>query len=125
MSFKSIDGNFLDITNDELDNQLILRTLTKKTKLKIRKYYDKTVQDLIEGEQKDYLRWCYFNLEKISFTEDILKEIKIPKKYYINKPGINKELGEELEKTLRGEKTSKYHFNKYKFHKDKLKKDKS
>jgi len=125
MSFKSIDGNFLDITNDELDNQLILRTLTKKTKLKIRKYYDKTVQDLIEGEQKDYLRWCYFNLEKISFTEDILKEIKIPKKYYINKPGINKELGEELEKTLRGEKTSKYHFNKYKFHKDRLKKDKS
>ena len=75
----------------------LLRTLTEKSQLKFGKYADSTVREVINSQHPGYLRWCYFNCSKISFTEDILKEIKIPKEYCIDKPGKDPELGGKLD----------------------------
>ena len=68
-----------------------LRKLTLKSKLCFGKYSEETVEHLISRKgfkAKDYLRWCYFNLSKISFTDEVLiNDLKIRKEDLIKKPG--------------------------------------
>lgn len=47
---------------------------------------------IILRENHQYLRWIYFNLENITFVDDILNEIGITDQYKINKPGKNPKL---------------------------------
>jgi len=78
----------------------LLRTLTEKSQLKFGKYEYLTVREVLNLKHPQYIRWCYFNLDKISFIEDILNEVKIPEDYRIKKPGKNSELGEKLDKEV-------------------------
>lgn len=66
---------------------ILLRTLTRKSKLKFGQYANLTVQDLLNIEKFSILRWYYCKYDKISFTEDVLQEIK--QNLRIEKPGCN------------------------------------
>lgn len=70
-----------------------LRTLTKKSKLKLgnRVYSDLTVQRIIElkGKRNRFIPNLYFNNSKISFNDEVLNEFGITEKYKIEKPGTN------------------------------------
>lgn len=51
------------------------------------KYYDLTVQQVIDKGHRAYLRWCYFNNSMISFNDDVLNDIGITINHRIIKPG--------------------------------------
>lgn len=78
----------------------ILRKLSRKSTLGFGIYADNTVQNLIDLQKKRYLRWIYFNCSKISYLDDVLKEILIPDEYIIEKPGSRPELNDKLNKLL-------------------------
>lgn len=68
----------------------LLRTLTSKSFLKFGKYFDLTVQGVINMYQEKglyYLTWVYFNSSKINFTDDILSQLGIESDDIIVKPG--------------------------------------
>jgi len=82
-------------------SKIYLRKLTKKSIINFSsKFIGYTILDLIEINKSDYLRRIYFNEYKITFIDEILSEIGIFEEYRINKPGINPELGEKLEKLI-------------------------
>jgi len=74
----------------------LLRKLTEKSRLNFGKYSELTIQQVLDLKHSGYLRWCYYNLEGISFVEPLLDKL-IPQEYKIDKPGKNPELGRELE----------------------------
>lgn len=115
--------------------------------MKFGKYKELTVQQVLDFNHTRYLRWCYYCNSNISFTDDILEEIKIiyhgDKKTYdrtIEKPGKDEEAHESLNRYMsfagddmqrikqwaRGKKLKKheynrnYHSNKYKLRKGNL-----
>lgn len=65
---------------------VLLRTLTKKSKIGFGKYRDRTVGDLIERRKHKHLINIYYKLDSINFTEEVLKELLIKDDYIINKP---------------------------------------
>jgi len=75
---------------------MIFRILTLKSRLKFGNYAQDTVKSVIGIGKKSYLRWAYYNLSHISFTDDILDEIDIPIEKRISKPGKNPVMGAEL-----------------------------
>lgn len=85
-------------------NTTLLRTLTRKSTLKFGKYYDLTVQGVIDLNQErgiNYLVWVYFNASKIDFTIDILNELFILETDRLSKPSklINEqEIREKIKK---------------------------
>lgn len=111
----------------EYDNQFkLLRKLTLKSKLGFGKYLrytqkdsktkdivdEYTIQDILShdnsntiipnilGNEHSYLRWIYFQMENITFIDEILDELGIYEKYRIKKPGKNPDLFNVLEKEL-------------------------
>jgi hypothetical protein len=77
-----------------------LRTLSKKSVLGFGKYASATIQQIIDLQHTNYLRWIYYNFEGISFNDEVLKEIYISDSDKINKPGKNSELHEQITKRL-------------------------
>lgn len=71
-----------------------LRILTAKSIIDFEKYKGWTVQKLLDNKRHAFLEYVYFNYEKISFTEDVLSQLKFTER--INKPGIDKELYGEI-----------------------------
>jgi hypothetical protein len=76
----------------------VLRTLTRKSVIGFGKYQDLTVQNVIDTISVSHLIRMYYNLGKISFTEDVLNEIGVFEEIRINKPG--KLIKEEAEKKI-------------------------
>jgi len=70
---------------------ILLRTLTKKSKLGVWKVTD-TVQNLLDRKDKRNLVQAYFKLTTINYTEDILNELNISSEWRIEKPGANIDL---------------------------------
>ncbi len=70
----------------------LLRTLTRKSKFKIGKLADDTVQELLDRKKYKDLRSCYYRYTSINYTEDILKELGITGDLVIEKPGANPEM---------------------------------
>ena len=68
---------------------VLLRILTKKSRIFYGKYEGVRVGDVLNlGIQGiAYLRWSYYNQSMISFSDEILDEIKITTEFRINKPG--------------------------------------
>lgn len=64
----------------------LLRTLTRKSKLKYGKGFDQTVSEMLIRD-KMRLASDYFHLSAITFTDDVLDEIGIPAEMRIPKPG--------------------------------------
>lgn len=84
----------------------LLRKLTLKSKLNFGQYNDLSINELINLQKKAYLRWVYFNCDKITFLDEILEEIKIPLEFRILKPGKDaikhKELDELIKSKISG-----------------------
>ena len=63
------------------------RVCTEKSLLGVGAYADIPVGDILKYDP-DYIAWAYYNLEKISFKEDILTQLNITER--IAKPGVDK-----------------------------------
>ena len=70
---------------------MVLRKLTRKSQLNFGKFADFTIQDLLNIGNEEYLIWVYCSASHINFFEDILDELKIPLKYRLKKPAVNKD----------------------------------
>lgn len=77
-------------------DRILLRTLTLKSKLKVGKYAEDTVQRLLDRRQYKELQHIYYCYERITFTEDVLDLMKIRPDERIEKPGTNKELFNQI-----------------------------
>jgi len=80
-----------------MGQSILLRKLTEKSILNFGKYNGLTVRQILDLNHPNYLRWIYFNVNGVSFVDEILKEIKISDNYKIKKPGKYLELFSELE----------------------------
>lgn len=67
----------------------ILRTMALKSKFDGGKYSNQTVEIVLKIDP-NYIIWNYYNMEKISFIDDILEQVGIASEFRINKPGIDK-----------------------------------
>tara|TARA_R110001606_G_scaffold1820_2_gene6964 strand:- start:87 stop:533 length:447 start_codon:yes stop_codon:yes gene_type:complete len=68
----------------------VLRKLTYMSQLKFGKYFDLTVQQLLDLEKDaglTYLIWCYYNCSRISYTDELLSDFGVTQKLQIQKPG--------------------------------------
>jgi hypothetical protein len=70
------------------EDTLLLRKMARKSKFGFGKYNEYTVSDVLKVD-KQYLKWCYYYYEMITFMDDILDEIGISEDYRIQKPGKN------------------------------------
>lgn len=78
----------------------ILRTLAWKSILGFGKYKELSIQQIFDLGHTAYLRYIYFNVEGLSFSEEILKKIHVINELYDNKiakPGTNPELGKKID----------------------------
>lgn len=75
---------------------ILLRTLTPKSILWFGKHEGKSVRQIIDLRDSQYIRWIYYNVAGVSFTDEVLDMIKLPQEYEINKPGIDVDLGEKV-----------------------------
>ncbi len=73
-----------------------LRTMTAKSVFADGKYRGWTVQKLLDLKYLSYLEFLYFNMEKVSFTEDVLAQLRFKER--IQKPGIDKEIYKAFKK---------------------------
>jgi len=73
-----------------------LRTLTFKSTMKFGQYAELDVARVIELGKSTYLKWVYFNIEGISFTDEVLDYLKIWPEYRIQKPGKDPEIFEQI-----------------------------
>ena len=71
---------------------ILLRKLTKKSKLKFGTYKDYTVEHLFGMRKQIDLTSMYFNLSNITFMDDILEELGITSEFKIVKPSKDNEL---------------------------------
>ena len=77
--------------------EIRMRTLALRTPLKFgHKFPGKTVQELIDDKKTGYLRWIYYNIQHMNFLPEVLDVLGITGEWLIEKPGTNKELGQEL-----------------------------
>lgn len=65
----------------------IYRGCTGKSLLGFGAYADIPVAEILKYDP-DYIAWVYYNIEKVTFSEDILQELIITDR--ITKPGIDK-----------------------------------
>ncbi len=78
----------------------LLRTLTKKSLMKFGYHRDQTVQEVILNNPSALVK-CYFFLEAITFTNDILDELGIAEDLRISKPGkMTFKEGDELVESI-------------------------
>jgi len=71
---------------------VLFRKLTRKSILKFGEYKDVSVQQIINLGRMPYLRWIYYNIATITFTDDVLEDIFIHEEDRIPKPGTSSEL---------------------------------
>jgi len=84
----------------------LLRTLTEKSQMKFGRYADFTVREIMATvkDHKNYLAFCYFSCDMISFHDDVLKEIGITEELKIKKPGnISRDKTKDILYQLRGD----------------------
>jgi hypothetical protein len=82
------------------EDSILLRTMTEKSVLTFGQYKGQTIEEILRLGKRHYIRYLYYNVEGISFTEDILRKIGIITGQYdnrISKPGKDPELGRKIE----------------------------
>jgi len=72
-----------------ITNATLLRTMTRLSVMQEGKYAGVQIQKILDLGHTRYLRHVYYSLSMLSFTPDILEEIRIFNKYRIIKPGID------------------------------------
>jgi hypothetical protein len=71
---------------------ILLRTLTRKSKFNLGKNKELTVQRIIDLNKKIDLISAYYKLSKFNYTKDILDELGIVDEWVILKPSKNEDL---------------------------------
>jgi hypothetical protein len=66
--------------------------LTRKSVLNFGQNEGRTVQQILDMHNQNYLRWVYYNCSNIDFFSDILDELKITEYFIIKKPSKNNEM---------------------------------
>lgn len=79
-----------------ITESVLLRALTGKSILWFGKYKDLSVQQIIDMNNQEYLRWIYYNCRGITYTDDILNIITITEERRIIKPGIAPEMHDKV-----------------------------
>lgn len=77
---------------------IIFRKMTLKSRIDFGKYAGMTVQGIF-NVNRSYLRFIYYTIPSLSFTDEVLKEIGIYNDTYdfrINKPGVDLEMFDKL-----------------------------
>jgi len=85
------------------EDAVLLRTMTEKSVIHFGQHKGQTIEEILRLGKKAYLRYLYYNVEGISFTEDILRKIGIVTDAYddrISKPGKDPEYGKEVEEHM-------------------------
>jgi hypothetical protein len=102
------------ITNENIGGAVLLRTLTRKSLMWFGKYEGLRIQQIIDLQKQTYLRWVYYNCNGVSFTKDVLEEIRIKEDRRIPKPGICPEIHDKISQENIGKMDfkSKSHMNK-------------
>tara|TARA_R110000803_G_scaffold102638_12_gene170764 strand:- start:1951 stop:2337 length:387 start_codon:yes stop_codon:yes gene_type:complete len=80
-----------------------LRTLTEKSTIWFGKWEGYSVGQMLGLNHNAALRWIYYNCDRVSFTDDILTQIRIIHREgdrKINKPGKDPIKGGELQEFL-------------------------
>lgn len=72
------------------------RKLTEKSIIGFGRYKDTTVARILTSGKFTDLIMMYFRTSHITFFENILDELKITNEWRIEKPGTNKDLGDEF-----------------------------
>jgi hypothetical protein len=93
------------IINEEISDAVVFRKLAPRSKLTFGRHANMSVEDLIRLGKNHYLRWIYYNIEGLSFIDEILQKIgiiTINNDYTIPKPGIDPEYGKEVEEMMVG-----------------------
>jgi hypothetical protein len=81
------------------EDTVLFRKMTLKTKFSFGKYRGHTVEDVIRLDHTAYLRGIYYDIEGITFTDDILEIIGVfgdNYDYRIKKPGKNSKFGKKV-----------------------------
>jgi hypothetical protein len=74
----------------------LLRKMTEKSILTFGMYKGMTVDHVLRLGKMDYLRYIYYNVVGITFTDELLYKISVRGKWKIDKPGANPEAGVRL-----------------------------
>lgn len=81
-----------------------LVVMNENSKIGFGVFADQTVGDLLLQKKTRRLRWLYYNVAHIDFTDEIKEKIGL--KHTIDKPGVNKEMHElnnaEVERNVKG-----------------------
>lgn len=81
------------------EDAVLFRKMTPKSVFNFGRFKGHTVDDLLRIGNVTYLREIYFNIEGITFTDDILEAIGIYNEwddFRIEKPGKDRELGQKV-----------------------------
>jgi hypothetical protein len=76
---------------------ILLRKLSLKSILNFGQYNGLSVQQIIDLNKQQYLRWVYYNYEGLSFIDEIFDLIYLKDENKINKPGKNPDLHIQIE----------------------------
>lgn len=76
-------------------DRVLLRTLTPLSRFDGGKYENQKVETVIKIDPF-YIRYEYFRMSKISFTDEVLTVVGITEKYRIEKPSTNEEMFHKL-----------------------------
>jgi hypothetical protein len=85
------------------EDSILLRTLTRKSVMSFGKYKGQIIDEILRLGMHHYLRYIYYNLDGITFIDEILRQINIfndHHDYRIPKPGKDPEYGKEIENIL-------------------------
>jgi len=98
------DNTYLNRGGLNEDGSISRRVLTWKSKLGFGKWKDLPIENLYNAGQGHYLIWVYYNMSTIDFIQEIKDVLGIKD---IEKPGTNKELGQQVEYQFKHELYSK------------------
>jgi hypothetical protein len=107
------------------EDAVLFRKMTLKSKIMFGKFNGLSVEEIIRLGRRSYLRYLYYNIEGLTFMDDVLKIIGIISpddfiysyNYTIPKPGKDPEYGKEVEELQ----IKKYSFDVKSHYKRKLK----
>jgi hypothetical protein len=75
-----------------MSDVVLLRKLTRKSVLNFGQNEGRSIQQLLDLKDQNYLRWVYYNCSNINFFTDILDELRITGDFIIEKPSKNPEM---------------------------------
>jgi len=99
LEFNALIENIIKKQSVLNEDAVLFRKMTPKSIFNFGRFKGHTVDDVLRIGSVAYLREIYFNIEGITFTDDILEAIGIYNEwddFRIEKPGKDRELGQKV-----------------------------